>query len=159
MDTNDSANLHLEDKLYEQVGLEMARKEYLPGPMARAVAYAKGDKTKIEAFYIQFRYEELRRQVELEIADLERSQKRDIEIQEERDRIRNEQDREQEKKRAYERHAAESQAKLRGVAGWISFFLFFASIIAFVGGAYPIGTICLALTVILLLAIIANKLA
>ena len=36
------ANPHLEDELYRLVGEELARNEYHPGPMARAVAIGIG---------------------------------------------------------------------------------------------------------------------
>ena len=53
---------HIEDMLFAQVGEEVAQKEYHPGPLARAVAVAKGDKAIVESLYIEYRVEELARQ-------------------------------------------------------------------------------------------------
>ncbi len=57
-------NPHLQDEIYRIVGEEVARKEYHPGPMARAVAEARGNRDMVQSLYIKFRYEELGRQIE-----------------------------------------------------------------------------------------------
>jgi hypothetical protein len=84
----------LDDMLFERVGLEMARKEYFPGPMARAVSDANGEKQKIEGLYIRYRFQELKNQVENEIQneteeELERVQreKRDFEFRQNEKRL------------------------------------------------------------------------
>lgn len=57
-------NPHLKDEIYRVVGEEIARNEYHPGPMARAVAEAQGNRDLVESLYIRFRHEEVARQFE-----------------------------------------------------------------------------------------------
>ncbi len=58
------ANPHITDALYEQIGEEMARKEFAAGAMARAVAESDGNKARAESLYVKLRFEELMRQLE-----------------------------------------------------------------------------------------------
>ena len=60
-------NPHGADAVYKQVGEEIARKEFSPGAMARAVAESMGDKSLVESLYVEFRFEELVRELEREI--------------------------------------------------------------------------------------------
>jgi hypothetical protein len=60
-------NPHGADAVYKQVGEEIARKEFSPGAMARAVAESMGDKSLVESLYAKFRFEELVREMEREI--------------------------------------------------------------------------------------------
>lgn len=53
---------HTQDQLFTRVGQEIARKEFSPGAMARAVASAKGDKSIVEALYIECRVNEVARE-------------------------------------------------------------------------------------------------
>jgi hypothetical protein len=62
------SNPHLDDELYRLVGEEVARKEFHPGAMARAVAEANGNNDLIQALYIKSRHAELLRQIELQDA-------------------------------------------------------------------------------------------
>ena len=57
-------NPHVQDEIYRAVGEEVVRKEYHPGPMARAVAESAGNRDVVQSLYIRFRCEELERQVE-----------------------------------------------------------------------------------------------
>jgi hypothetical protein len=59
-------NPHVNDEVYRIVGEEVAGKEFCPGPMARTVAECNGNRDLIQGLYIQFRYEELLRQIENE---------------------------------------------------------------------------------------------
>ena len=68
-------NAHLQDEIYRTVGEEVARKEYHPGPMARAVAESAGNRDVAQSLYIRFRCEELERQIEREaVAEAQRRQ-------------------------------------------------------------------------------------
>lgn len=60
-----TTDAHVQDKIYAMIGEELSRKEYHPGPLARAVAEANGDRNKLESLYIRFRFEELYREAEL----------------------------------------------------------------------------------------------
>ena len=62
-----TANPHLQDQVYRLVGEEVARNEFHPGPMARAVAESHGNRELVQGLYITRRFEELYRQAELEI--------------------------------------------------------------------------------------------
>jgi predicted RNA-binding Zn-ribbon protein involved in translation (DUF1610 family) len=73
-------NPHLADAVYKQVGEEMARKEFSPGAMARAVAEADGNKARAESLYAKFRFEELVRELERE-AVTEAQRRQNIEQQ------------------------------------------------------------------------------
>lgn len=78
-------NSDLQSDLYRAIGEEIARKEYFPGPIARAVAEALGNKNLVQSLYIKFRYEELSRQMEKDIAenakqDEQQTQKRNAAI-------------------------------------------------------------------------------
>ncbi|MFH0953975.1 MAG: hypothetical protein V1873_06565 [Verrucomicrobiota bacterium] len=57
---------HQQDEIYRMVGEEVARKEYHPGPMARAVEEGRGDRDLVQGLYIKFRVEELARQAVME---------------------------------------------------------------------------------------------
>jgi len=63
-------NTHVRHDLYRIVGEEVARHEFHPGPMARAVEEAHGNSDLIQSLYIKYRYEELLLQVEREEAVL-----------------------------------------------------------------------------------------
>lgn len=54
----------IQDAAYRMVGEEVARKEFQPGPMARAVQEALGRNELIQGLYIKFRCEEIVRQIE-----------------------------------------------------------------------------------------------
>ena len=72
-------NKYLEDKIYHQIGEEMGRKEFQPGPIARAVAEAKGDKSIAESLYIKFRFEELSREIERKIVNEQSKHEQELE--------------------------------------------------------------------------------
>ena len=63
-----ATNPHIQDTVYRIVGEEVARKEFHPGPMARAIADASGHAELVQSLYIKYRYEELVRQIERDIA-------------------------------------------------------------------------------------------
>jgi hypothetical protein len=63
-----NSNLHLEDEVYRIVGKEVAKQEFHPGPMARAVAESQGNKDLVHGLYIRFRVQELIRAMEREAA-------------------------------------------------------------------------------------------
>jgi hypothetical protein len=65
---NMNVDPHLQDEIYRVVGEEVARREFHPGPMARAVSGAGGDPALVQSLYIKFRFEELVRQIERRIA-------------------------------------------------------------------------------------------
>ena len=74
-------NEHLQDKLWTQVGEEVARKEYSPGPMAKAVAESNGNRDLVQSLYIKFRREELLRQMERESQqqEIQRREQQEVE--------------------------------------------------------------------------------
>lgn len=61
-------NPYLQDEIYTIVGDEVARNEFHPGPMARAVAESQGNRELVQGLYIKFRAEELYRKAEREAA-------------------------------------------------------------------------------------------
>jgi len=61
-------NPYLQDELYAIVGDEVARNEFHPGPMARAVSESQGNRELVQGLYIKFRVEELYRKAEREAA-------------------------------------------------------------------------------------------
>jgi len=79
-------NPHVQDEVYRVIGEEVSRKEFFPGPMARAVADARGNNDLIQSLYIQFRYEQLVREIRngtapAELRDAAEAHLRWIEIQ------------------------------------------------------------------------------
>ena len=67
----DAASRLVEEKLYEQVALEIAEKAVKPGLWAKAMQLTSGNKEKAEAEYIRLRVQNLldRSLVEEEIQD------------------------------------------------------------------------------------------
>jgi len=59
----------VENQLYVQVWEEVARQEYQPGLIARAVAEARGNRDVAQSLYIKYRFEELAHQVERNIEE------------------------------------------------------------------------------------------
>lgn len=55
-----------DNQIYKLVGEEVFKSEYSPGPMARAVADASGDRASIQSLYVRYRFEELKQQIEKE---------------------------------------------------------------------------------------------
>lgn len=53
----------IQDEVYRVIGEEIARKEFYPGPMARAVAEARGSNELVQSLYIKFRFEQLVREI------------------------------------------------------------------------------------------------
>ena len=52
-------NNYVDDQLYRQIGEEVQRQEFAPGPKIRAVAESKGNKALVEGLYVKFRFQEL----------------------------------------------------------------------------------------------------
>lgn len=102
---------HTEDRIWRQVGDEVAREEYASGPMAKAVAQADGNKDRVNSLYRQFRFEELWRELEREAADgkeRERARAEEQALERELSEIRAG----EERRRAWEeRQIAEKKAK------------------------------------------------
>lgn len=61
----------LVDLAYKVAGVEMARKEYQPGPMAKAVAKGKGNRDLVQSLYVKFRCEEIVLALEAERAKMQ----------------------------------------------------------------------------------------
>ena len=60
------ADSGLENKIYSQVAEEIAAGKFSPGPWAKALDKARGEKKLAESLYINFRFEEIMRERGLE---------------------------------------------------------------------------------------------
>lgn len=74
-------NSHLADRIYGQIGEELARNERSPGAAARAVSEAHGDRDLAESLYIKFRFEEIWRQLEVTRAAEEAARQAELQKQ------------------------------------------------------------------------------
>lgn len=69
----------LEDEVYRIVGEEVVRKEYHPGPMAKAVAEGRGNRDMVQSLYVRFRCQDLIRSLEREAVAKREKRKRELE--------------------------------------------------------------------------------